>query len=100
MYHHAQLAKEAGDSRRPCPAGGKMARSLSWTITAGASGDHCHRPDTGGRQRRVGDVGRLVLKERRLLSEEGLVVVTWPWTRRPDLLLRAGDYLPGICICS
>jgi ribonuclease J len=75
LYHHAQLAREAG--------------LAADHVLLAENGDVIEFDETGGRingtvatsrilvdGKGIGDVGRLVLKERRLLSEEGLVVVT------------------------
>lgn len=75
LYHHAQLAEEVGIP--------------SDHVLLAENGQVIEFDETGGRIRGsiatnrilvdgkgIGDVGRLVLKERRLLSEEGLVVVT------------------------
>lgn len=75
LYHHAQLAEEVGIPPDH--------------ILLAENGQIIEFDENGGRIRGsiatnrilvdgkgIGDVGRLVLKERRLLSEEGLVVVT------------------------
>ncbi|PIP37369.1 MAG: ribonuclease J [Desulfobacterales bacterium CG23_combo_of_CG06-09_8_20_14_all_51_8] len=75
LHHHAQLAREAGIA--------------SDHVLLAENGQIIEYDATGGRingtvatsrilvdGKGIGDVGRLVLKERRLLSEEGLVVVT------------------------
>lgn len=75
LYHHAQLAREAGIAADH--------------VLLAENGDVIEFDESGGRingtvatsrilvdGKGIGDVGRLVLKERRLLSEEGLVVVT------------------------
>ncbi|MCF8110160.1 MAG: ribonuclease J [Desulfobacteraceae bacterium] len=75
LYHHAQLAAESGIARE--------------RVLLAEDGDVVIFNEQGGRiseriatsrvlvdGKGVGDVGRLVLKERRLLSEEGMVAVT------------------------
>ncbi|MFP4572485.1 MAG: ribonuclease J [Desulfobacterales bacterium] len=75
LYHHAQLAAESGIPRE--------------RVLLAEDGDVVVFDDQGGRisdriatsrvlvdGKGIGDVGRLVLKERRLLSEEGMVAVT------------------------
>ncbi len=75
LYHHAKLAREVGIAADH--------------VLLAENGQIIELDETGGRingriatsrilvdGKGVGDVGRLVLKERRLLSEEGLVVVT------------------------
>ncbi len=75
LIHHAQLAEEAGipkdrvllaengDVIEFDPEGGRVAGKIATSrILVDGKG--------------IGDVGRSVLKERRILSEEGLVVVT------------------------
>ena len=75
LFHHAQLAEEVG--------------ILKDHVLLAENGNIIEFDENGGRingeistgrilvdGKGIGDVGRLVLKERRLLSEEGLVVVT------------------------
>ncbi len=75
LYHHAQLAEECGICRE--------------RVLLAEDGDVVVFEEAGGRisgristsrvlvdGKGIGDVGRLVLKERRLLSEEGMVAVT------------------------
>ncbi|MFP4193793.1 MAG: ribonuclease J [Desulfobacterales bacterium] len=75
LYHHAQLASESGIPRE--------------RVLFAEDGDVLIFDEQGGRigeriatsrvlvdGKGIGDVGRLVLKERRLLSEEGMVAVT------------------------
>jgi ribonuclease J len=75
LYHHAQLAKEAG-----IPEDHVLLAENGQTIELDENGGRIGETVVTSRilvdGKGVGDVGRLVLKERRLLSEEGLVVVT------------------------
>ena len=75
LYHHAQLAKEAG-----IPGENVLLAENGQVIELDENGGRIGETIATSRilvdGKGVGDVGRLVLKERRLLSEEGLVVVT------------------------
>ena len=75
LYHHAQLAKEAG-----IPGENVLLAENGQVIEMDENGGRIGETIATSRilvdGKGVGDVGRLVLKERRLLSEEGLVVVT------------------------
>ena len=75
LYHHAQLAKEAG-----IPGDHVLLAENGQVIELDENGGRIGETIATSRilvdGKGVGDVGRLVLKERRLLSEEGLVVVT------------------------
>ena len=75
LYHHAQLAKEAG-----IPEDHVLLAENGQVIELDENGGRIGETIATSRilvdGKGVGDVGRLVLKERRLLSEEGLVVVT------------------------
>jgi len=75
LFHHAQLAEDVGIPKQQ--------------VLLAENGHIIEFDENGGRingevstsrilvdGKGIGDVGRLVLKERRLLSEEGLVVVT------------------------
>lgn len=75
LHHHAQLAREAGiapDHVLLAENGDIIEFDASGGRLAGTVATSRILVDGKG----IGDVGRLVLKERRLLSEEGLVVVT------------------------
>jgi len=75
LYHHAQLAEEVG-----IPADRVLLAENGQIIEFDEHGGRINGNITTNRilvdGKGIGDVGRLVLKERRLLSEEGLVVVT------------------------
>lgn len=75
LYHHAQLAEEVGipsDHVLLAENGQIIAFDENGGRICGSIATNRILVDGKG----IGDVGRLVLKERRLLSEEGLVVVT------------------------
>ncbi len=75
LYHHAQLAEEVG-----IPADHVLLAENGQVIEFDENGGRIRGSIATNRilvdGKGIGDVGRLVLKERRLLSEEGLVVVT------------------------
>jgi ribonuclease J len=75
LYHHAQLAEEVG-----IPADRVLLAENGQIIEFDEHGGRINGKISVGRilidGKGIGDVGRLVLKERRILSEEGLVVVT------------------------
>ncbi|MDA3894686.1 MAG: ribonuclease J [Desulfobacteraceae bacterium] len=75
LFHHAQLAEEVG-----IPKDQVLLAENGQIIEFDKSGGRINGEISTGRilvdGKGIGDVGRLVLKERRLLSEEGLVVVT------------------------
>ena len=75
LFHHAQLAEESG-----IPADHVLLVENGQVIEFDENGGRINDSITTSRilvdGKGIGDVGRLVLKERRLLSEEGLVVVT------------------------
>ena len=75
LFHHAQLAEEVG-----IPKDQVLLTENGQIIEFDENGGRINGNIFTGRilvdGKGIGDVGRLVLKERRLLSEEGLVVVT------------------------
>jgi ribonuclease J len=75
LFHHAQLAEEVG-----IPKDQVLLAENGQIIEFDENGGRINGEISTGRilvdGKGIGDVGRLVLKERRLLSEEGLVVVT------------------------
>ncbi len=75
LFHHAQLAEDVG-----IPKDQVLLAENGQIIEFDKSGGRINGEISTGRilvdGKGIGDVGRLVLKERRLLSEEGLVVVT------------------------
>ncbi len=75
LYHHAKLAEEVG-----IPKDQVLLAENGQIIEFDENGGRINGKIFTGRilvdGKGVGDVGRLVLKERRLLSEDGLVVVT------------------------
>ncbi len=75
LFHHAQLAEEVG-----IPKDQVLLAENGRIIEFDENGGRINGEISTGRilvdGKGIGDVGRLVLKERRLLSEEGLVVVT------------------------
>jgi ribonuclease J len=75
LFHHAQLAEEIG-----IPKDQVLLAENGQIIEFDEKGGRINGEISTGRilvdGKGIGDVGRLVLKERRLLSEEGLVVVT------------------------
>ena len=75
LYHHAQLAEEVGipPDRILLAENGQV---IEFDENGGRMGVTINTNRILVDGKGIGDVGRLVLKERRLLSEEGLVVVT------------------------
>lgn len=75
LFHHAQLAQDCG-----IPAERVLLAENGKTIEFDGSGGRIGATVETSRilvdGKGIGDVGRSVLKERRMLSEEGLVVVT------------------------
>ncbi len=75
LIHHAQLAEEVG-----IPKDQVLLTENGQIIEFDEHGGRMNGKISTGRilvdGKGIGDVGRLVLKERRILSEEGLVVVT------------------------
>ncbi|MCD6585799.1 MAG: ribonuclease J [Desulfobacteraceae bacterium] len=75
LFHHAQLAEEVG-----IPKDQVLLTENGQIIEFDENGGRINGNIFTGRilvdGKGIGDVGRLVLKERRLLSEDGLVVVT------------------------
>lgn len=75
LFHHAQLAEEVG-----IPNDQVLLAENGQIIEFDENGGRINGEISTGRilvdGKGIGDVGRLVLKERRILSEEGLVVVT------------------------
>jgi len=75
LFHHAQLAEEVG-----IPKDQVLLAENGQIIEFDGNGGRINGEVSTGRVlvdgKGIGDVGRLVLKERRILSEEGLVVVT------------------------
>jgi ribonuclease J len=83
---HGRLAQEAG-----IPADRILIAENGQTITFDASGARVLEKVRTGRilidGKGIGDVGRSVLKERRLLSEDGLVVVTMAFDEETGIVV-------------
>jgi ribonuclease J len=75
LFHHAQLAEETGIPRNQIflVENGQV---VEFDHNGGCINGTVHTSRILVDGKGIGDVGRSVLKERRLLSEEGLVVVT------------------------
>jgi len=75
LFHHAQLAEEVGIPRDHIFLA-ENGQVVEFDENGGRINGAVHTSRVLVDGKGIGDVGRSVLKERRLLSEEGLVVVT------------------------
>ena len=86
LIHHARLAQEAG-----IPENRTLLAENGQVITFDANGGRISDTVPTGRVlidgKGVGDVGRSVLKERRVLSEDGLVVVNMAFDEETGIVI-------------